>query len=51
MQGHAETLVWFALLVPTELADALLLAEALLVEDGEDDEQAAAARVATLRRP
>jgi hypothetical protein len=43
-----ETLVWFALLVPVELADAPLLAEAPLVEDGEDDEQAAAVRVARL---
>jgi hypothetical protein len=36
-----ETLVWFALLVPVELADALLLAE-------DEDEHAAAVRVARL---
>jgi hypothetical protein len=39
-----ETLVWFALEVP----DALLLAEAPLADDGEEDEQAAAVRVARL---
>jgi hypothetical protein len=38
-----ETLVWFALEVPVELADALLLAE-----DDDEDEQAAAVRVARL---
>jgi hypothetical protein len=38
-----ETLVWFALEV---LAEALLLAEAPLADDGEEDEQAAALRVA-----
>src|SRR5713226_6115662 len=43
-----ETLVWFALEVPVELADALLLAEAPLADDGEEDEQAAAVRVARL---
>jgi hypothetical protein len=50
-----ETLVWFALLVPVELADALLLAETplaemLLAEDGaeDEDEHAAAVRVARL---
>jgi hypothetical protein len=41
-----ETLVWFALLVPVELADALLPAET--DEEDEDDEQAAAVRVARL---
>jgi len=45
-----ETLVWFALLVPVELADALLLPETLLAEDGaeDEDEHAAAVRVARL---
>jgi hypothetical protein len=45
-----EMLVWFALLVPVELADALLLAETLLAEDGDEDEDehAAAVRVARL---
>src|ERR1700693_3551787 len=40
-----ETLVWFALLVPVELADALLLAETLLAEDGDEDEDEHAAAV------
>jgi hypothetical protein len=44
-----DTLAWFALLVPVELADALLLTEdALLAEDDGEDEQAAAVRVARL---